>query len=53
MDTSISTSTKHSNNSLSLGVIIIFAIVTISFLAALFHSNYTKEIFSARTEQIK
>ncbi len=53
MNTSINTRTKHSTNSLSLGVIIIFAIVTISFLVALLQSSYTKEIFSARVEQTK
>ncbi|MEA3317618.1 MAG: hypothetical protein U9R54_06640 [Bacteroidota bacterium] len=53
MNTSIETSSKHSANSINIGVVIIFAIITILFLIALWQSNYTKEIFSVRTEQLQ
>jgi hypothetical protein len=51
MYTSVKTQTKHSASSLSLGVVIIFSIITILFIIALWQSSYTKKIFSAKTEQ--
>jgi hypothetical protein len=53
MYTSVKTQTKHSASSLSLGVVIIFSIITILFIIALWQSSYTKKIFSAKTEQFQ
>jgi len=50
MDTKVKHQTKIVHRDLNLGVIIIFVIITLIFLLSLTQSNYSKELFSQKTE---
>ncbi|MEE4198740.1 MAG: hypothetical protein V2I54_13965 [Bacteroidales bacterium] len=47
------TKKKFYHTDLNMGVIIIFIIVTLVFLLSLTKSNYSKNLFTQRTEVVK
>jgi hypothetical protein len=47
------TEKKFYHTDLNMGVVIIFIIVTLVFLLSLTKSNYSKNLFSQRTEIVK
>ncbi len=44
---------KFYHTDLNMGVIIIFIIVTLVFVLSLTKSNYSRELFTQRTEMVK
>ena len=50
MDMVVKSQSKNVHKEVNIGVIIIFIIVTLIFLLSLTQSNYSKELFSQKTE---
>ena len=50
MNTNVKNQQKNVHRDLNLGVIIIFVIITLVFLLSLTQSNYSRELFSQKTE---